>query len=85
MAIRTALRQSAVLTFAAIAAFLWLLWSGLQVYESLDLYGPASVGQTTFSGVVGLAVVITALVLVVVLSGELSATDPGPEPWPPSE
>lgn len=85
MAIRKALRQSALLTFAAIVVFLWLLYSTVSVFQVMDLAGGTELGQTTFSGVVGIVVMLVALVLLVYFAGELSASEPTPQTWPPSE
>lgn len=85
MTLRSALRQSPWLAFVMLLAFLWLLVNGIGMLGALDFAGSTAVGQWGVSGVVGLVVLGIALALLVVMFGELSESEPGPEPWPPRE
>lgn len=85
MVIRNALRQSKWITFGLLLAFLWVLLAALGVMEVVMNASWEYVGQGAVSGVVGLLVMVVALGLLVVLFGELTETEPGPEPWPPDE
>ena len=85
MSIRTALRQSSVLTFLALIAGLWLLVSWLQIFDTLDFANIGNIGQGALSGIIGLGVLTVTLGLLFILFGELGETSPGPEQWPPSE
>lgn len=85
MAVRNALRRSALLTVAAILAGLWLLRTALVVWADIELASAGALGQGAFSGVVGLAVMVIALALLLVFAGELGESEPRPETWPPGE
>ena len=85
MSIRNALGRSPLITFGVLAAFLWILLAGFQIFDVLDLTNATQVGQGAVGGIVGLVVIAIALVLLVVIFGEIGETEPGPEAWPPSE
>lgn len=74
-----------MVTFGLLAASLWLLYAGTQVFGLLDFSRTSTVGTGTVSGIVGLAVILVALGMLVFLFGELGESEPGPETWPPSE
>jgi hypothetical protein len=81
MGIRTALTQARIVSLGVFAAAIWLVLTMLQVYGRLGPLSSGGVGQTPISGLVGLAVLGGALALLLVLYGELSETEPAPEPW----
>lgn len=85
MSIRSALQQSAVVTFGVAVAGLWLLLTWLHVFETIDLSNMSAVGTGTTAGIVGLGVLTVTLGLLFVLFGELGQSSPGPKSWPPSE
>lgn len=85
MSIKTALRQSPVVTFAVVVAGLWLLRSWLRVFGRIDLATPSAVGQGALTGIVGLVVLAITLGLLFALVGELGDATPGPNTWPPTE
>lgn len=85
MVIRTALRQSKWITFGLLLVFLWVLLAAMGVLEVVGSADWAYLGQGAISGIAGLLVMVVALGLLVVLFGELTETEPGPEPWPPDE
>lgn len=81
MGIRTALTQSRIATLGVFAAGIWIVLTMLQVYGRLGPLSGGGVGQTPVSGLVGLVVLGGTLALLLVLYGELSETEPAPEPW----
>lgn len=81
MGVRTALTQSRIVTLGVVAAAIWVLLTILQVYGRLGPLSSGGVGQTPISGVIGLVVLGGLLALLLTLYGELSETDPAPEPW----
>ncbi|AXG11145.1 hypothetical protein [Haloplanus rubicundus] len=81
MGIRTALTQARIVTLGVFAAAIWVVLTMLQVFGRLGPLSSGGVGQTPISGLVGLAVLGGALALLLVLYGELSETEPAPEPW----
>ena len=81
MGIRTALTQARIVSLGVFAAAIWIVLTMLQVYGRLGPLSSGGVGQTPISGLVGLAVLGGALALLLVLYGELSETEPAPEPW----
>jgi hypothetical protein len=81
MGIRTALTQARIVSLGVFAAAIWTVLTMLQVYGRLGPLSGGGVGQTPISGLIGLAVLGGALVLLLVLYGELSETEPAPEPW----
>lgn len=83
MGLRTALTQTRIVTFGALAAAVWLLLTIFQVYGRLGALSSGDPGQTPIAGLIGLLVMGGALALLVILYGELSEEDPTPEPWPP--
>jgi hypothetical protein len=88
MGTRTALRQSAVVTFGVMVATAWTLLITYEVATAFDWARWTSgdyVGQTAVSGIVGMLVLVVTLGLLVTLYGEASAGEPAPEPWPPAE
>lgn len=85
MSIKTALRQTRVVTFAALVAGLWLLLSWLRVFETIDWSNTTALGQGAVAGVIGLLVMAITLGFLFVLAGELGDVAPGPNQWPPSE
>lgn len=82
MALRDALTQSRLVTFGLLFALGWLLLSAVRVLSQM---GPLStegfVGQSGWSGLVGVLVIAAVVALGVVLYSELSQTSPAPEPW----
>lgn len=82
---RNAVRRSPWVTFGLLLATLWILVVWVQLFGALDLSAVGYLGQGALSGVVGLVVMAIALGLLVVLFGELTSSEPGPEPWPPRE
>lgn len=85
MSIRTAVRQSPVLTFAALVAGVWLIFAWFQIFETMDISNTGAIGQGALGGIAGLMVLTVTLGLLFVLFGELGATSPGPSRWPPGE
>ncbi|MEF8782804.1 MAG: hypothetical protein V5A39_07370 [Haloarculaceae archaeon] len=89
MSSRTALKQSKILTFAVLAAFVWLLFGLLRVATAFNWYefsGAADfLGRNAVGGIVGVLVLVVLLSVLVVLYSELSSADPTPDTWPPSE
>lgn len=85
MTLRTALRRSPWITFGLLLAALWILLTWTQLFGALDLTNAGTVGQGALSGVIGLVVLAVTLVFLVVLFGEISESEPSPEPWPPNE
>ncbi|AXG07727.1 hypothetical protein DU500_15540 [Haloplanus rubicundus] len=81
MGIRTALTQARIVSLGVFAAAIWIVLTMLQVFGRLGPLSSGGVGQTPISGLVGLAVLGGALALLLVLYGELSETEPAPEPW----
>jgi hypothetical protein len=82
MALRDALRQSRLVTFALLFAVGWLLLSAVRILSQM---GPIRteefVGQSGWSGLVGVLVIAAAVALGIVLYSELGQTSPAPEPW----
>jgi len=88
MGLKTALQQSKILTFAVLAAFVWLLLGLIRVATMFDWYAvtPADfLGRNAIGGVVGVVVLLVILGVLVALYSELSETGPTPDTWPPSE
>jgi apolipoprotein N-acyltransferase len=88
MTIRTALRQSRVLTYAVLFVLLWLLVTLYRVATSFDwtaITTPTFIGLNPVGGIVGVVVMAIVVMLVIALYGELSQEEPAPEPWPPTE
>ncbi|WP_299333491.1 hypothetical protein [Haloplanus sp.] len=81
MGLRTALSQSRIVTFGAIAAGIWIVLTILTVYQRLGPLSSGGVGQTPISGLIGLVVMGATLALLFVLYGELSEEEPAPDPW----
>jgi hypothetical protein len=81
MGIRTALTQARIVTLGVFAAAIWIVLTMLQVFGRIGPLSSGGVGQTPISGLIGLAVLGGALALLLVLYGELSETEPAPEPW----
>jgi hypothetical protein len=81
MGLRTAFTQSRIVTLGIFAAAIWVLLSMLQVYGRLGPLSSGGVGQAPISGLVGLLVLGGLLALLLTLYGELSETEPAPEPW----
>lgn len=87
MTLRTAVRQSKILTFVVLGAFVWLLLTLFEVLSTIDLAtGTATyVGQNALGGVAGVLVLTIVLGALVVLYSEITESDPAPQSWPPSE
>lgn len=95
MSLRTALRQTWLLTFAVLAVAVWVGFTAWNVFgtvgsvvgdttPTLDALGN-TVGPAFASGVVGLGVMLALLGLMVVMFGELEEGSPAPDEWPPEE
>lgn len=92
MSLRTAGKQSPVLLAALILIGAWVVINALRVYETMEpiwadgggveIVGGA-IGQTWFSGLVGLLVMLAFIGLVITLYSALSETHPAPERFPP--
>lgn len=88
MSLRTAIKQSKIMTVVALGAFIWLLATLLSIMGSIDLTSVLTadfVGQNTVGGVVGVVMMALLLGALVMLYSEISEEDPAPESWPPSE
>ena len=88
MTLRNGLRQSKLLTFVVLGAFVWLLVALLDLLRSIDLtavLSPDYVGQGSAAGLVGALVLAIVLGVLVVLYSELGETSPAPDSWPPRE
>ncbi len=88
MTIRAALRNSRLATYAVLFALVWLLLTTYRVATRFDwsaITSPSFVGPNAVGGIVGVVVLVTLVMLLIALYGELSETEPAPEPWPPSE
>ncbi|WP_458210014.1 hypothetical protein [Haladaptatus sp. NG-SE-30] len=85
MSLRTAERQSPLLVAAVIVIGGWVILSALHVYNTMPPIwgGEAGVGQTVFSGLVGLLVLAVLFALIVGLTGALSESGPVPNRFPP--
>lgn len=84
MGTRIALSNTRWITFAVIAAAVWLTVSWFSVFESLNWSALGdTVGPHGFGGVMGLVVLAASLGLLVALYGELSEEDPAPDSFPP--
>lgn len=81
MGIRTALTQARIVTVGVFFAAIWLVLTILQVYGRLGPLSSGGVGQTPISGLLGILVMGGALVLLLVLYGELGEEEPTPDPW----
>lgn len=84
MGTRTALSNSRWITFAVLAAAVWLMASWFSVYGRIN-WGALDdpIGAYGYSGLVGLVVMAVALGLLVMLYGELAEGEPGPDTFPP--
>lgn len=88
MSLRTALRQSTILTFVTLGAFVWLLFTLLDVMRNFDWLTVLStdfVGNNAAGGILGIAVLAILLGALVTLYSEVSQEEPMPDSWPPSE
>ncbi|MFC6989492.1 hypothetical protein ACFQJD_13680 [Haloplanus sp. GCM10025708] len=85
MSLKTALRQSRVVTFALLAASVWTILTMIQVYRSLGPLSETVPGQTWASGVVGLLVLAALLGLFVYAFAEAGDAQPQPTPFSPDE
>lgn len=85
MGVRTSLRNSGLITFALLLAGLWVVVVAVDLAGLVERAFAAgeTVGQTAFSGLLGLVVIAVFLGLAFVLYGELSETEPAPSTWPP--
>lgn len=84
MGMRTALSNTRWITFAILAAGLWLAATWFSVFESLNWSAlDEPIGPYGFSGIAGLVVLALTLGLLVTLYGELSEEEPGPDTFPP--
>lgn len=88
MSLRTAFRQSTILTFVTLGAFVWLLFTLLGVMRNFDWLAATSgdfVGNSAAGGILGIVVLAILLGAIVTLYSEVSEEEPAPESWPPSE
>ncbi|MFW6435209.1 MAG: hypothetical protein ACOCY1_02410 [Halovenus sp.] len=88
MTLRSAVRQSTVLTFVVLAAFVWVLLSLLSVMQQFDWLAVLStdyIGQNAAGGIAGVVVLAVLLGALIFLSSEMGEGEPAPEQWPPSE
>lgn len=88
MSLRTAIRQSVILTFVVLAAFIWLLLSLLDVMREFDWLAITTtdyIGFNAAGGIAGVVVLAILLGLLVALFSGVSEEEPTPESWPPSE
>jgi len=88
MSLRTAVRQSSILTFVILGAFAWLLFTLLDVMRDtawLEVFTTDYVGQNAAGGLFGVLVLAILLGALVTLYSEVSEEEPSPESWPPSE
>ncbi|NHN64871.1 hypothetical protein G9463_16400 [Haloarcula sp. JP-Z28] len=87
MTLRTAVRQSKILTFVVLGAFVWLLLTLFEVLSTIDLATGTEtyVGQNALGGIAGVLVLTIVLGALVVLYSEITESDPAPQSWPPSE
>lgn len=85
MSMRAALRRSTWITFGVIVAFLWMVFTVVRVFDTIDFANVGVLGQGWVSGVVGLLVITIGLGLLVVLFSELVESSPTPETWPPAQ
>lgn len=84
MGMRTAMSNARVLTFAVLAAAVWITATWFSVFESLNWSAlDDAVGPHGFGGIAGLVVLALTLGLLVALYGELTEDDPAPETFPP--
>ncbi|MFC7233715.1 hypothetical protein [Halosegnis marinus] len=84
MAMRNALSQNKLVTFAVALAGVWTVLTALRVWNGID-WSAGYVGQTATSGIVGLLVIGGLFALMLVLYGELESNTPAPETFPPEE
>lgn len=89
MGSRTALKQSKILTFSVLVAFVWLLFGLLRVATAFNWYAVSGVtdflGRNAIGGIVGVLVLVVLLGVLVALYSELSSVEPTPDTWPPAE
>lgn len=85
MSIRTALRESTLVTYGVLAALVWVLLTWIHVFQLVDLSKTGYLGQGAFSGAVGLLVMTVFLGLLVAVLAELTEHEPAPNTWPPRE
>lgn len=94
MAIRSAVRNSALLTFGILLVGAWTVLQLLAVLDAgasllepgLPLVGAGeAVGAVGVAGIVGALVLVGFLGLLFVLFGEVGEVEPAPEMFPPGE
>lgn len=90
MALRTALDQSKVVTFAALVALGWALMNIVHTLQTMTgLWGGAEaahgayVGQTATAGIIGALVMAGLAGLLVYLVADLGEYEPSPTTFPP--
>lgn len=85
MSVRTAGRQSPILLAGVLLFGAWVAVSVFRVYDVMpSIWNEwGGVGQTAFSGLVGLLVMLGIVGLLFVLYGALSESEPVPDRFPP--
>ncbi len=85
MSLQTAGKQSPVLLAAILLFGGWVVLSVFRIFNTIPSIwtGGDFVGQSSFSGFVGLAVLFVFLGLLIALYGALEETSPTPERFPP--
>lgn len=94
MTLRTAIRQSRLLTFGLLLVGAWTALQVLRIVEGTDslvslgtpvLSPGTATGRVGAAGIMGVLVLLAFLGLLVVLWGEIGEVEPGPERFPPEE
>lgn len=85
MSLRTAGKQSPVLLAAILLFAGWVVLSVLRIFNTIPSIwsGGDFVGQSSLSGLVGLAVLFVFIGLLIALYSALEETSPMPERFPP--
>lgn len=84
MTIRTAVRQSPIVTAVLVLVGAWTGLQVLHVVNVTESFGTV-VGRGGVAGVMGVLVMLAFLGLLVVLWGEFGSVEPGPDRFPPEE
>lgn len=88
MSMRTAVKQSSLVTFLLVLAVAWIALTAVNVAQTMSGYeslaGPY-IGQSFVGGIVGLVALVVTAFLFWYAYGELGETEPGPETFPPEE
>lgn len=91
MSVRTAGKLSPIILAGVLLFGAWVAVNVFRVFDTIpSIWGGdgveavgEAIGQTAFSGVVGLLVMVAVLGLLVALYGALSETGPTPDRFPP--